>query len=156
MAPVYGTPAASCPKCGVAMAEAHPYGWCIACGDELPADVVANNPQLQAKLAEQSAARAAPIPPSSRKTYPAIRTLAGAYRVFAYLVLCFGVLKCIITGVQADDLLAALPALFYTAFAFVVLLAGGELLALMPDLADRAEQTNTLLREIKELLLKKT
>jgi hypothetical protein len=34
--------------------------------------------------------------------------------------------------------------------------AGGELLALMPDLADRAEQTNTLLREIKELLLKKT
>jgi hypothetical protein len=37
-----------------------------------------------------------------------------------------------------------------------VLLAGGEVLAMLPDIADRSKETNSLLREIKELLSKKT
>ena len=156
MASVYGTPVSSCPKCGVAIGDAHPYAWCVTCGEQLPGDVVAKIPQLQAKLAEQSAISAGPIRPPAAKTYPALRTLAGAYRVFAYLILIFGLIACTVAGVRANSLLAALPVFFYTAFVFVVLLAGGEVLAMLPDIADRATETNSLLREIKELLSKKT
>ena len=156
MASVYGIPVASCLKCGVAIGDAHPYAWCVACGEQLPADVVAKIPQLQAKLAEQAAISAGPIHPPAPKTYPAVRTLAGAYRVLAYLILTFGLIAGTVTGVRENSLLAALPVLFYTAFVFVVLLAGGEVLAMLPDISDRATETNNLLREIKELLSKKT
>ena len=157
MASVYGTPVASCPHCGVAIGEAHPYAWCIACGEQLPGDVVAKVPQLQARLADQSAASATPVrPPGDRKSYPAVRILAGAYRALAYLILCLGGLGCIIAAFQSDSLLVAFPGLLYTAFVFLVLLAAGELLGMMPDLVDRGTETNKLLREIKELLSKKT
>jgi hypothetical protein len=134
MASVYGTPVASCPKCGAAIGDAQRYAWCVACGEQLPGGVVAEIPQLRAKLAEQAAIGTGPIRLPAAKTYPTLRTLAGAYRVFAYLVLTFGLIACTVAGVQANSLLVALPVLFYTAFVFVVLLAGGEVLAMLPDL----------------------
>ena len=154
MASVYGVPAASCPKCGVTIGDAHPYAWCVACGEQLPVDVVSKVPQLQAKLAEQAAIGARPIRPPAAKTYPVVRTLAGVYRALAYLVLVFGAIGCAVTAFQANSL-AALSILFYTAVVFIVLLGGGELLAMLPDLADRTTETNSLLREIKERLSKK-
>src|SRR5690349_24977045 len=156
MASVYGATVARCRKCSVPIGDTHPYAWCVACGEQLPEDVVAKIPNLRERLEHSAIKTASPHPATDRKTYPAVRTLAGAYRALAYLILCFRVLASIITGVQANDLLTALPLFFYTAFVFVVILAAGEVLAIMPDLADRVAETNSLLREIRELLAKKT
>lgn len=59
MASVYGTPVASCPKCGVAIGDSHPYAWCVACGEQLSAEVVAKIPPLEAKLPYSGLTKAA-------------------------------------------------------------------------------------------------
>ena len=56
MAKIYGNPIANCPKCGVAIGEAHPYKWCIACGEQLSDEIIAKVPELVAKQTAQVAA----------------------------------------------------------------------------------------------------
>lgn len=155
MAKPYGIPVAQCPKCRAAIGDAHPYLWCVECGEQLPPETRAKVPQLEA----QHAAQAAPVRTyvaTPRETYPAVRTLARVYRGLAYIILCVGILLCIILAVQTNNLLAVLAFFLYTAFVFLVLLAAAELLGIMPDLADRSAQTNGLLRDIRELLSKKS
>jgi hypothetical protein len=154
MAKPYGTPVANCPKCHAAIGDAHPYLWCVECGEQLPPEIRAKVPQLQALHAAQSAPTPS-HPAAQRETYPAVRTLARVYRGLAYITLCLGIVLCIIIAVQTNNLVAVLAVLLYSAFVFLVLPAGGELLGIIPDLADRAAQTNSLLRDIKELLSKK-
>ncbi len=53
------TPVASCPKCGAAISDAHPYTWCSKCGEKLPPQVTAKLPKIEAVQAAQAAAIAA-------------------------------------------------------------------------------------------------
>ena len=44
----------------------------------------------------------------------------------------------------------------YAAFVFVLLLAGGELLRVIPDIADHIRRSDELLRDIKDAMTPKT
>ena len=57
MVKIYGNQIASCPSCGVAIGDAHPYKWCIACGEQLPNEIAAEIPSLVSKQAMQVAAQ---------------------------------------------------------------------------------------------------
>ncbi len=52
----FGTAIAECPKCHTAIGDAHPYGWCIGCGEPLPADILARLPEVEASRQAQATA----------------------------------------------------------------------------------------------------
>ena len=146
------SPAGRCSKCAAVIPGNHSYTWCHKCGEPLAADILACLPHVQA-----TAALSEPSAPSQavqRVSYPALRAIAGFYRIMAYVVLVVGLLF-VLVALQGNAL-AAIGAGLYAAFVFLLLLAGGELLRVVPDIADHAERTNELLREIKADLSKKT
>ena len=91
-----------------------------------------------------------------RESYPAVRTLSRVYRGLAYIVLCVGLLLVVLAIAQTNNFLVVVAVGLYTGFVFLVLLATGEFLAILPDIADRTQETNSLLQEIRELLSKRT
>src|ERR1035437_7884055 len=46
-----GIPVGTCSKCGASICDAHPYLWCAKCRQQLPPDMVARLPDVQAMLA---------------------------------------------------------------------------------------------------------
>jgi hypothetical protein len=54
-----GKTVATCPKCGAAIEDSHPYSWCVACGEQLPDAILARLPVVQSSRAATKAAVAA-------------------------------------------------------------------------------------------------
>ena len=78
-------PVAKCPLCGAPITEDHPYSWCSHCGEQLPADIVAKLPTVQAQLAAGAAAAASAARASSADRSPKAPSAAGA---IAIIVAC--------------------------------------------------------------------
>ena len=56
MAKPIGTRIAKCPNCGTDVGDAHPYQWCVNCGEFLPQEILERLPLV--KKAEQTQAEA--------------------------------------------------------------------------------------------------
>jgi len=95
-----------------------------------------------------------PLPDEPRASYPALRTHTAFYRIVAYIVLGVGILLVLL--VLHTNVTLAIALGLYAAFVFVLLLAGGELLRVIPDIADHIRRSDELLRDIKDAMTPKT
>lgn len=146
-----GTQVGACLKCGAIITDTYPHSWCSACGEPLPAEIAARLPRLQAILSAPKLTAVTAAAP--RESYPALRFLANVYRVMAYIVLCIGIVL-VFVALQTNNFLVIIGIALYAGFIFLLLLAGSELLRVVPDIADHTKTTNDLLRDIKTSLSK--
>jgi hypothetical protein len=67
-----GKMVATCPKCGAAIEDSHPYSWCIACGEQLPEAILAHLPVVQSARAAAKLAAAADRAPAKVRKPPRV------------------------------------------------------------------------------------
>jgi hypothetical protein len=69
---------------------------------------------------------------TAQPTYPAIRTLAGIYRVIAWLFLIAGVIFCVVVTAGSSSLPVFIGSALFGAVGFLVQFASAELVAIRP------------------------
>src|SRR5262245_7719746 len=87
-----GKTVATCPKCGAAIEQSHPYSWCSACGEQLPEAILARLPMVQsARAAARAAAVAAERTAALEKVRKPPRLWLGiVFVAISCLLIAFG------------------------------------------------------------------